>query len=101
MILSAWSDLLGVRRAADVEEVRGLAAVVLDQVHRRHREAGAVDHAADVAVELDVREALLACQSSLGGLVVRVASAPSRRAGSRRCRRGRSWRRARSPCPPA
>ena len=35
-------DLLGIRRAADVEEVRRLAAVVLHEVHRRHREAGAV-----------------------------------------------------------
>ena len=36
----------------------GLAAVeVLDDVHRRHRQAGAVDQAADVAVERDVGEA--------------------------------------------
>jgi len=30
--------------------------VELDDVHRRHGEAGAVDHAADVAVEADVVE---------------------------------------------
>ena len=42
--------------AADVEEVGRLAAVVLDDVHGRHRKPGAVDHAADVAVELDVVE---------------------------------------------
>src|SRR5690606_35167558 len=36
--------------AADVEEVRGRAAFQLDHVHRRHRQARAVDHAADVAV---------------------------------------------------
>ena len=47
-------DLLRVGAAADVEEVRRLAAGQLDDVHRRHREAGAVDHAADVAIELDV-----------------------------------------------
>ena len=41
----------GLRRgaAADVEEVGRRAAFQLDQVHRRHRQAGAVDHAADVA----------------------------------------------------
>ncbi len=49
-------DLLGIRAAADVEEVGRLAAVVLDEVHRRHRQAGAVHHAADVAVQLDERE---------------------------------------------
>ena len=32
---------------------------MLDDVHRRHREAGAVDEAADVAVERHVREARL------------------------------------------
>ena len=42
--------------AADVEEVGRLAAGALDEVHRGHREAGAVDHAADVAVELDERQ---------------------------------------------
>ena len=42
--------------AADVEEVGGLAAIELDDVHRRHGEAGAVHHAADLAVELDVGE---------------------------------------------
>jgi hypothetical protein len=38
--------------AADVEEVGRLAAVQLDHVHGRHRQAGAVDHAADVAVQV-------------------------------------------------
>ncbi len=46
-------DPLGAGAAADVEEVRGLAAGALHEVHRGHREAGAVDHAADRAVELD------------------------------------------------
>ena len=53
-------DLLRIRRAADVEEVGRLAAVVLHEVHRRHREAGAVHDAADVAVELDEREVRVA-----------------------------------------
>ena len=47
-------DLLGVGAAADVEEVGRLAAGQLDDVHRRHGQAGAVDHAADRAVEADV-----------------------------------------------
>ena len=46
--------------AADIQEVRRRAAIELDDVHRRHGEAGAVDHAADIAVELDVVEAVLA-----------------------------------------
>ena len=49
-------DALDVGAAADVEEVGRLAAGELDDVHGRHRQAGAVDHAADVAVELDVVE---------------------------------------------
>ena len=52
--------------AADVEEVGRRAAVQLDDVHRRHRQAGAVDHAADVAVELDVVELVPAASSSFG-----------------------------------
>src|SRR3569623_881713 len=45
--------------AADVEEVGRERAVQLDDVHRRHGEAGAVDHTADVSVELDVGEVVL------------------------------------------
>ncbi len=37
--LEGVPDLLGVGAAADVEEVRRLAARQLDDVHRRHREA--------------------------------------------------------------
>ena len=48
--------LLLVGAAARVEEVRGRAAAVVDHVERRHREARAVHHAADVAVEADVGE---------------------------------------------
>ena len=42
--------------AADVEKVGRLAAVELDDVHGGHGEPGAVHHAPDVAVELDVVE---------------------------------------------
>src|SRR5690606_42132891 len=48
------------RRSSDlVEEVRRLGAEELDDVHRRHRETGAVDQAADFTVEGDVGEVIL------------------------------------------
>jgi hypothetical protein len=46
--------------AAHVEEVGREFAVQLDDVHRRHGKARAVHHAADVAIELDVGEVVLA-----------------------------------------
>ena len=52
-------DLLRVRAAAGVEEVRRRAARLGDHVERRHDQAGAVAEDADVAVELDVLDALL------------------------------------------
>src|SRR4051794_23727344 len=54
--LERRGDLLLRGAAADVEEVGRLRAFELDDVHRRHREAGAVHHAADRPVELDVRK---------------------------------------------
>ena len=59
--------------AADVEEVGGLHAVELDDVHGRHGEAGAVDHAADLAVELDVVEVVLGGLDLGGVLLLDVA----------------------------
>ena len=55
-----FEHLVLVGAAADVEEVGRLAAVVLDQVHRAHRQPGAVDQAGDVAVQADVAQAALA-----------------------------------------
>ena len=52
--------LLHVGPAADVEEIGRLAAVELDEVHRAHGQSGAVDQAADVAVELHEAQARLA-----------------------------------------
>ena len=63
--------------AADIEEIGRRAAIELDDVHRRHREAGAVDHAADIAVELDVVERVL------GGLESRSDLPRPRRAAPR------------------
>ena len=52
-------DLMLLDAAAHVEEVCGLAAVQLDDVHSGHGEAGAVHQAADVPVQLHVVEAVL------------------------------------------
>ena len=41
--------------AADIQEIGRFAAEQLDNVHGRHRQSGAVDHAADLAFELDIR----------------------------------------------
>src|SRR5208283_4229598 len=57
--LERRGDLLLRGAAADVEEVGRALAVELDDVHRRHGEAGTVDHAADRAVERDVAEVML------------------------------------------
>ena len=54
--LERGGDLLLGGAAADIEEVGRHFAVELDDVHGRHGEAGAVDHAADGAVERDVVE---------------------------------------------
>ena len=88
-------DPLVRRAAADIEEIGRVAAVQLDDVHRRHREAGAVDHAADIAVELDVVE-LRACRprARSGPPRPRRAAPRCRDGGTARCRRSRSWRRA-------
>src|SRR5690606_9024404 len=52
--LEGLGHLLGRGATADVQEVGGLAAEQLDGVHGGHGQTGAVDQAADVAVELDV-----------------------------------------------
>src|SRR6266404_3097225 len=66
-------DLLGGGPAAHVEEVGRLAAGQLDDVHGGHRQPGPVHHAADVAVELDVVEAVLRGLHVERGLLVHVA----------------------------
>ena len=59
--------------AADVEEIGRRAAVQLDDVHGRHGQAGAVDHAADVAVQLDVVQLVAAGLDLVRVLLVEVA----------------------------
>ena len=61
------------RAAADVEKIRRLRAIELDDVHGRHGEAGAVDHAADRAVERDIGEIVLRGLDLLGVLLRLVA----------------------------
>ena len=50
---------VGVGAAADVEEVGGRAADLVDDVERAHRQPGAVGDDADRAVEADVLQVLL------------------------------------------
>ena len=47
-------DRLRARSSTDIEEVRRLSPRQFDNVHRPHRQSRAVDHAADVPLELDV-----------------------------------------------
>ena len=59
--------------AADVEEVGRLAAGMLDHVHGRHGEPGAVDDAADIAVEPDIAEAAVR-RLGLAGILLRLVA---------------------------
>jgi hypothetical protein len=52
--LEGFRYLLLACAAAHIEEVGGLGAIELDDVHCRHGEAGAVHHAADGAVEFHI-----------------------------------------------
>src|SRR5690606_28276168 len=65
--LERFGDLLGRGAAADVQEVGRLAAEQLDGVHGGHGQAGAIDQAADIAVQLDVGQVELA-GFDLGGV---------------------------------
>src|SRR6185312_15880750 len=64
--LEGRGDLLLARAAADIEEVRRLFAIELDDVHGGHRKPGAVDHAPDIAVECDVSEVVFVRLDLLG-----------------------------------
>ena len=59
--------------AADIEEVGRRLAVELDDVHGGHGEAGAVDHAADGAVERHVVEVVFRRLDLLGVLLGEIA----------------------------
>ena len=66
-------DLLWIRTAAYVEKVGGASAGELDTVHRRHRQAGAVDHAADFSGQTDEVQAGFSCLDFVGGIFLGVA----------------------------
>src|SRR5690606_8291152 len=51
-----FRDLLGAGTATNVEKVGWLTTAQFDRVHGRHGEPGAVNYAADRAVELDERD---------------------------------------------
>ena len=71
--LERLGDLVLRGAAADIEKVRRLAAVQLDDIHGGHGEARAVDHAADGAVELHIGQAE-PLRLDLGGfLLIKVA----------------------------
>ena len=70
-------DLRLRRAAAHVEEVGRTAAGELDHVHRGHRQAGAVHHAGDVAVERDVGQVVLLGLELARLLLVRIPSSAS------------------------
>ena len=75
-------------------KLAGSPPLQLDRVHRRHRQAGAVDHAADVAVELDEGDAG-ALRFDLGSFSSAISRSDSCGCGGRgRCRRRTSWSRA-------
>ena len=71
--LERRGDLVLGGAAADVEKVRRAFAIVLDDVHRRHGEPGAVDHAADEPVERDIVEIVFGGLDLLGVLFALVA----------------------------
>ncbi len=52
--LKGLGDTLFVGAAPDIEEIGRLTAIELDDIHGRHREPRAIDHAADRAVELHI-----------------------------------------------
>src|SRR5690606_31365108 len=65
--LERFCNLFGRCTTTDVEEVGRLATEQLDGVHGSHGQAGAVYQAADVAVELNIRQVKLA-GFELGGI---------------------------------
>ena len=71
--LEGFGHLLLGRAAAHVEEVGGFGAVELDDVHRGHGEARAVDHAADLAIQRDVVQVELRGGEFLGVFLGLVA----------------------------
>ena len=68
-----FGDALAGCAAADVEEVCGLGAELGDDIERRHGEPGAVNHAANRAIQADIAEVVFAGASLHGVFLVGVA----------------------------
>jgi hypothetical protein len=51
--------LFGICPTANIQKVRRHAARIFNDVHSGHRQAGAIHHAADIAIKLDVVERVL------------------------------------------
>ena len=57
--LECLGDLLLGGSTSYVEEVGGFAAVVFNDIHRRHRESGSIHQAGDISIQPDVAEIVL------------------------------------------
>ena len=55
--LESSFDLGGRCATADIEEIRWLSALELNNIHSGHGEAGSIDHATNVAIEGDIIQA--------------------------------------------
>ena len=71
--LERRGDLVLGGPAADIEEVRRAFPIELDDVHRGHGKPGAIDHAADRALERDIVKIVLGGLDLLGVLLALVA----------------------------
>src|SRR5688572_10757595 len=58
--------------AADIQKIRRLATAQLDDIHGRHRQAGAVNHASDITIQGDIGELKLACFDFARVLLVQI-----------------------------
>src|SRR5437016_13846092 len=56
--LESFRHLLLCGAAADIEEVRRIAAIKFDDVHRCHGESGAVNETGDISIQADVIESV-------------------------------------------
>ena len=70
-------DLLLGGAAADIEEVRRLAPVVLDDVHRGHGQAGTIHEAGDISIEPDVAQIRFRGLDLAGVFLLDIAVVPN------------------------
>ena len=90
--LEPFGDFLFRSAAADIQENSRAAAVVLDDVHRRHGKASAVDHAADIAIQGNVGQIIFFGRRFIFQQLRRIVKLGLFLAGGRaRCRRCSVW----------